>query len=540
MQQNKTKEQSKGQKGMSRHLLESAFLMGGLTMVSRVLGMVRDIVCARSYGTSWQWDGFIYAFMIPNFFRRLVAEGAVSSAFIPVYSQVLTQKGKDNAMAFANTALTLCGAGFIFVLLVLEIGLSYLMNVGALSETLKLTVDLLRFFFPYLCLMSVIAIGMGILNSHNHFLTPSLGPIFLNVFWIVGVLWVAPRLSKGETIVELRWVAGAILLSAFAQLFIQLPPLYRAGFRIRLVWDFFSDEIKTSFKLFLPAIVGFAIVPLNVLVDMTLGLLIGEGANSSLWYGNRLMQLPLGVFAISMGTALLPNLSGQFAGGKIKEAERAFRFALKSVLFIIVPCTVGLIVLRTPIIELLFQRGEFDATSTQRTANVLFCYSIGLFAYSGQKILTSGFYAVQNTRIPVRIAAFSFLLNIVMNLILMGPLKEAGLALATSLSAIVQFFLLFYFCQKKVVALDMNDILPVTSKMIFSSLLMGILCFVAFRMIPSVFPESATLSLAAKVFGAIVCSMASYPLLCALFGIREASSAVKWLFRKKPILEQDS
>lgn len=512
-------------------MVRSAGLMGIATLASRILGMVRDMICASLYGTTWQWDGFIYAFTIPNFFRRLVAEGAVASAFIPVYSQILTQKGEEAARHFANAVFSLTAVFFLGALLILEVGLSLLLDFGVLSPTLHLTVDLLRYFFPYLCIISLTAIGMGVLNSHKRFMVASLGPIFLNLFWIAGALWIVP-LFHADVHVQLRWLASIILFSAMVQLALQAMALRQMGFKHQWIWEMFSSEIQKSMRLFLPAIFGFAIVPLNVLVDMTIGLMIGEGANSTLWYANRLMQFPLAIFAIAMGTALLPSLAGQVAGNRMKEAEHTMRFSLIAVFLAVIPCTVGLIMLRQPIVELLFERGQFGAASTARTSAVLLCYTLGLFAYSGHKIVTSGFYAMHDTKTPVRTSFLCLFLNIFLNLILMKPFKEAGLALATSIASSIQFFILIYYLQKSGLALHLKEIFRTSIKILVASLLMGVVCVLSHRTLPNFFPDHPTASAFVRLFGAIGIGVLIYPVFCFFLRVHEIKAALEMFLNK--------
>ncbi len=515
-----------------KHLLEAAGLMGAMTLCSRILGMIRDVVSAKNFGTSWQWDAFLYAFMLPNFFRKLVGEGALSSAFIPVYSETLSQKGKDEAFRFAQVTLTLLIVVLAAFLLVMELVLNVVLKWGHFSPMITLTLDLLRWMFPYLLFMSLFVLGMGILNSHRHFLSPSLGPIIFDLFWIAGVLWITPQAGKAFEN-QVRWLTVVIVISGAAQVAAELPALYRMGFRIRWVWDMAYPGLKKTLHLFLPTVLGFAVVQINILVDSTCGLMIGEGANSSLWYGNRLMQFPLGIFAIAMGTALLPTIAAQNARQELESVRKTLSFALRSIFLIILPSSVGLIVLSKPIIQLLFERGQFDAVSTSRTAAVLLCYSIGLFAYSGQKIMTAGFYAAQNTRTPVKIAAASLLTNITLNLILMIPLKEAGLALATSIAGILQFSLLVFFYHRKTMRLDLQEIFQSFFKIGLASFAMGLTAWIVFNFSQKMIPGSNTMILLVHVLLAIFLSIASYLGFCFLFRVREVREAFVWSKEKK-------
>lgn len=514
-----------------KHLVKAAGVMGLMTLASRVLGMLRDIVSAKAFGTSWQWDAFVYAFSLPNFFRRLVGEGALSSAFIPVYSEILQTQGKQEAFKFANALISVLSAGFRVFLLIIEVALTLLMRVDAFPERLHLVFDFLRYFFPYLALMSLYAVGMGILNCHRHFFAPSLGPLVLNLAWIGGTVWVLFLADQGVA-GQLRWLALVLLVSGVLQDMVQVPYLRRIGFRSRWVWEPLYPGLKKTVKLILPVVLGFAVMQINLLVDATLAFWVGPGANSTLWYGNRLMQFPLGVFAVAMGMALLPTISNQVAAGQLDLAKKNISFSLRSIALIVIPCAAGLIVLAHPIVQMMYERGQFDAVSTQRTAAVLFCYSIGLFAYAGQKILTPAFHAVQNTKTPVRIAIICLLSNIVFNVILMQFMAEAGLALATSISGFLQFFLLGAALHRSVLKLPLREILVSFFRITLASLAMAATAWACHQLLLSVYPESGTLGQAVRVLGSICAAALLYPVYCFLLGVTEIKDALAWFGRR--------
>ena len=502
-----------------------------MTLASRILGMIRDIVSAKSFGTGWQWDAFIYAFMVPNFLRRIVGEGALSSAFIPVYSEIHAREGTTGAFHFTNVIATLLASVLVAAVLVAELVLHLLLKIETLPPTLHLTLNLLQLFFPYLWFISLFSLGMGVLNCHKHFLAPALGSVILDLVWIAAVLWLTsfagPNLSD-----QVRWLAMALLVSGAIQLAAELPPLYRAGFRLRWVWDLIHPGLKKTIDLLLPSIMAFAVVQINLLVDSTLAFFIGPGANSSLWYGNRLMQFPLGVFAIAMGTVLLPTIAHQTARKDLEAAKKSLSFALRSVFLIILPSTVGLIVLRIPIVQLLFERGEFDPVSTARTASVLMYYSFGLFAYSGQKIIAAGFYAVQDPRTPVKMGVIALVSNIILNLLLMGPMRESGLALATSLSGAIQFLLLIFLYDRRISNFPLGEIARSFGKIFLASLAMGFVCFLAFGGLQRAVPGRGTIELVVHVFGSISLSMLAFVGFCFLLRVSEMREALGWIIKK--------
>ena len=500
--------------------------------MSRILGMIRDIVSAKSFGTTWQWDALVYAFMLPNFLRRLVGEGAVSSAFIPVYAQITQKEGAEAASRFAGVVFTILFWGLVSLLGLLEIVLLFLLRIPSLAPVVHFTFELLQVLFPYLFFIALTALATGIQNCHHRFFSASLSPVILDLVWIIGVLWICPRGGpRSETRVFL--LALCLLVSGALQLGSQLPSVFRCGFSPRFVFDFRHPGLVRVAKLLLPALLGFAVVQINILVDMTMGLWCGAGANSSLWYGNRVMQFPLGVFAIAMGTAVLPAISHQTARQEIEEAKRTLAFALRVIFFIVLPSTAGLIALRTPIIQLLFQRGAFDAASTARTSFVLLCYTIGLFAYSGTKIIVTGFYSVQDTKTPMKIGAVALIANVFLNLILMQFLREAGLALATSLSGILNFALLVYLFQKKVGGFRIDEVLTSSMRILGASLLMGALAGYLFNWIHGAAVGGETLRLFLGVFGSISLSTLLYLGFCLFLRVPEIHEAIEWIRSRK-------
>lgn len=510
-----------------KKLLKAAGVVGLLTLASRILGMIRDIVSAKSFGTTWQWDAFIYAFMLPNFMRRLVGEGALSSAFIPVYAEIREKEGEEAAFRFGNVIFTLLFFFLVAFLLLVETGLFFLLKGPLLPPALRLTGELLQVLFPYLLFISLCALSMGILNCHRHFFSPSLGPVILDLAWITGVLWVSPWGGpRAEDRVFL--LAVCLLVSGALQLAVQLPSLSRQGFSLRLIFDWVHPGLRRVGRLVLPAILGFAIVQINILVDMTMGFWAGPGANSSLWYANRLMQFPLGVFAIAMGTALLPAISQHTARQEVEEAKKTLSFALRSIFFIIFPAMVGLMVLRTPIVELLFERGEFDALSTARTSFTLLCYSIGLFAFSGQKVIVTGFYSLQDTKTPMKVGAMALVVNLVFNLILIVPMKEAGLALATSISGIFNFLLLVYLFEKRIAGFGIREVAASSARILAASLLTGGAAWYFFRTFYAMTSGTETFRLLVGVLGSIAISCLIYAGLCLVFRVREMHEAVRW------------
>lgn len=490
-------------------LLKSAGTVSSMTFLSRILGLARDIASASLFGTSRVWDAFVIAFVIPNLLRRVVGEGALSSAFIPVYAEVLREKGAGQADRLTNVVQTLTFSGLAVLLVAVHFAVGFTLGNFALSAKVTMVLEFLQLLFPYILFLSLAAVTMGALHCRRRFLVPSLSPVVLNIAWILAVTLLCPLWAKGLA-AQAKVLAAAILLAGAAQFAFQLAALIKEGYRPKFVFEPKNTYALRTFKLMSPAALGFAIVQFNILVDMLLAFTLGDGANSSLWYGNRLMQFPLGVFAIAMGTALLPTMSHQSAAGDTDGLRSTLSFSLRSVFLIIIPASIGLIALREPIVRVLFERGSFDAHSTARTSATLLCYSLGLFAYSGSKVVTSGFYSLQDTKTPVKVGVFCMFTNLAFNLMLMGPLCEAGLALATAVSGTVQFLVLGWLLRRKVGDFGTGEIAFSFLKMTLAGLVMAAAAVGAFNFASSVLGGANFFLKAASLAAAIAAAVACY------------------------------
>jgi len=432
-----------------RRMIRNAGVVGGATVVSRVLGLVRDAVMAAIFGATPAADAFFVAFRIPNLMRQLFGEGALASSFVPVYTDILEKEGKKEAGQFASNLFSL----LILVLTVLTVlGVlfaPYLVRVIALgftpgSEVFNLTVLLTRWMLPYMVFICAAAMGMGILNSHHHFLTPAAAPALLNVSIIIAALLVAPGLT-----VPITALAWGVLVGGVLQLLVQLPPMKRRGVMPGIRIPVLTPEVRRMAIIMGPAVLGVAVYQVNVLVDTLLASFLPAGSITYLWYGNRMMQFPLGVFGIALATAALPTLSAQIAQGRKDDFRGTVSFSLGLTAFIGIPAALGLIALREPIIATLFGRGAFVVGDVKGAAQALLYYSVGLPLFIGIKILGRAFFALENTRIPFFAAGVALIVNILLNLLLMGPMGHGGLALATSLASGVNLVILArYFTLK--------------------------------------------------------------------------------------------
>ena len=458
-------------------LSKAAGTVSGMTLVSRVFGFFRDMVIAMAFGSSPSADAFFVAFRIPNMQRRILAEGAMTAAFIPVFTETLTKKGEPVAWKLAANLfniLILVLSSASLLILIFSPAVITIFAPGFIDEPGKfeLTVKLTRCMAPYLFFIGLAAFCMGVLNTLKVFALPAAAPISQNISMILSILFISPLMDE-----PIMGLAIGVVVGGALQLFIQLPAVLKKGMPFEKTLNFKQKEVFKIARLMGPVILGIAVYELNIMIDTLIASLLPGGSISYLYYGNRLVQLPLGIFAVALGVALLPTLSGQAAKGNLKELVQTLGFSIRLILFITIPATLGLIILREPIINTLWERGEFLASTTDGTAIALLYYSIGLCAYSGIKIIAPAFYSLQDTKTPAKIGIYSMILNTVLNLLLMGPLQHGGLALATSIAALFNVALLIYYLRKRLGLMGGRKILRSTVKMALAALAMGIITY---------------------------------------------------------------
>ena len=427
----------------------AAGAVGSMTMISRLFGFVRDLVLAMTFGASASADAFFVAFRIPNIQRRILGEGAVSAAMIPVYGEYLNTKSEEETKDFASNLFNIQLAVLVITSLAIVVFAPYLIMAFAPGfmdqpDKFELTVTLTRWMGPYLILVGMSAYCMGILNTHGVFTLSAAAPILVNVSMVLGALILSPYLEQ-----PILGLAIGVLVGGALQFLVQFPTTLRNGLTLQPTFNWKHSGIIKVGKLMVPAILGFGVYEINLLVDTLLASLLAEGSVSYLYYANRMVQLPLGVFGVALGVAILPMLTGQAARQETEEFRDTLAFGIRLILFITVPATVGLIILSFPIINTLWERGEFIRTTTEGTSLALIYYSVGLCAFAGTKVLVSAFYSLQDTKTPMKIGVYSMLLNVTLAIILMGPLKHGGIALATSLSSIFNAGALVFLLKKR-------------------------------------------------------------------------------------------
>jgi len=458
-------------------ITKAATTIGIGTFLSRILGFLRDMVIANFFGAGMAADAFFVAFRIPNLWRRFVGEGSLTISFIPVYTEYLTKRPKEDVQEVTHVAFTIAGV-LLLILTILGILFSPILiriiapGFTRIPEKFQLTVTLNQIIFPYLFFMGLFALSMGILNSLRHFFAPAFAPIFLNISIILSVFLFYHAFEKPVMTLAIGVLAGGVI-----QLLFQIPFLLKRGVSFRFNFNFQNPAIKRIGLLMIPGLIGTAVYQINVFVDTIFASFLPGGSVSYLFFADRLMEFPLGIFAIAIGMASLPSLSGLASQGKMEELKETLSFTFRLVSFISIPAMIGLIALKTPIINLLFQRGKFDYNATVMTVKALLFYSVGLWAIAGARTVVPAFYSLQDTKTPLRIALICLGANVVFNALLIYPLKHAGLALATSISSTLNLILLYRKLSPRLGGIEIRKNFRSLLRILFCSLPMGFVAY---------------------------------------------------------------
>ncbi len=498
-------------------VIRSAGVVGGYTMLSRALGLIRDILMAGFFGTTLPMSAFVVAFTVPNLFRRLFGEGALSAAFVPVFIETREKEGEAEAWSVARNILSMLTL-FLSVIIVLGIVFItlYLLRPG-IGEKAAMTLPLLRIMLPYTLFICLAAMCMAILNSYHHFATPAFAPSLLNIVWILAVLLVCPFLGD-QPEQQIFGVAWAVLVAGMLQFGVQLPKMTSYGYRPGWSLQFRDRRVRRVFRLMGPASLGMAITQINVLIDRLMAVWIGPWAPAALFFSERLIYFPQGIFATALSTVLLPVFSGHAARADHDRILRTINQSLRNLFYVMIPASIGLLVLARPIVQMIFEWREFGETSTDFTALALMFYAPGLLVFSLSKVFVPAFYALQDTRTPVKVALFTVCLKIALSLlfILTWPLhlKHAGLALATVLAEAVNGVVLAWLLHRRLGAPGWGAVAASVLRCLGASLVMAVCAVYAQRHILNALlgmeavPEKAAQIVA--VLAAIVVGMGVY------------------------------
>ncbi|MFH1873836.1 MAG: murein biosynthesis integral membrane protein MurJ [Pseudomonadota bacterium] len=447
-------------------------VIGFFTLISRILGLGRDMALAYAFGATMFADAFYVAFRIPNLLRRLVAEGSLTIAFVPIYTEYL-HKSRKNAYDVACVVFTFLSMVLVGIVLLGVLFAPWIVKLVALGfedtpEKYQLTVILTRIMFPYIFLISLVALAMGILNSLKRFAAPAAAPILLNIAIIFGALFLKNYFVEPTTAVAIGVLIGGVL-----QLSLQIPFLIKEGMLPHFKFQPKHPALKKLLLMMIPSAYGAAVYQVNVLVITFLASFLAHGSVSYLWYADRISEFPLGIFAIAVATATLPTLSDHAVAKDVKAFRDTTNFALRLVFLIDIPAAIGLFILAEPIVRVLFQRGVFDVQATLATAGTLKMFALGIPFVSGVRNLVPAFFALRSPKTPVIIATVALVVNAVMALLLMQTMLYRGLALAMALASSINFALLIIFLRRKIGRLGARKIIASVGRSILASSLMG-------------------------------------------------------------------
>ena len=456
-------------------LAKAAGVISAATLISRLLGLAREQIFAAFFGAGFAVDAFQVAFRIPNLLRDLFAEGAMSAAFVPTLTRVQEKDGREAAMRLANLVINflvvvvsaICLLGIVFAH---EIVPLMAPGFGSIPGKLELTTQMTQIMTPFLLLVAVAAAVMGVLNTRRVFFVPAIAPTMLNLALIAAGFLIAPFCPRFG-LQPIVGMAFGVILGGLGQLFIQVPALVRQGYRWRPEISFRDPGVVRIVTLMAPAAIGLAATQVNIFVNTLLASFLPQGSVSWLNYAYRLMQLPIGLFGVAIATVTLAEVARHAARKDMPELKRTLSFSLRFGLFLTLPATFLLIALAHPIVVLLYQHGRFGAGDSWQTAQALWAYAAGLSAFSAVRVMVPVYYALGMTRIPVTISFITIAVNVVLNLVLMGPLQHRGLALATSIASVLNFVLLFEMLRRKIGPMGGRMLLRSSVKITFAAAL---------------------------------------------------------------------
>jgi putative peptidoglycan lipid II flippase len=512
-------------------MLKSSGAMGAATVLSRVLGLLRELAYAAFMGTSAVAGAFHVAFTIPNLFRRLLGEGALTAAFIPIFKAKEREAGEAEMWHAANAVISGLVVSAALVSAVVMVGITLLLRWGSWSEYTTLMLRLLQIMFPYMLLVCLAATFMGMLNARGHFFIPSLGAALLNVVMIGSVLWLAPGL--GETLeTQIFGLAIGVLLAGLAQAAFQIPHLRREGYRYQWVVPWKDPTVREVVRKMVPASVGVAAFQLNVLITQLIAFTVHEPIVAAFNYSVRLMEFPQGVFGISLATFLLPTLSGLAADKNYAAFRVTMRQGLSYLLFLNLLASVLLVVLAEPIVRLLFERGRFDPGSTAEVSVALACLAPGLVAFSSVNIMARAFYALGDTITPMKISVFCLGTNLVLVLILVEPFRAAGLGVANTFTSFLNFGLLTYGLRRKLGRLELGELRKSLSPALAAALLAGLVAWGLSRSWQSSLGHSTLLLRVGAVFVPMIAAGMIYWCVTLWAGVPAARDMIQLVSRK--------
>ena len=522
-----------------RSLLKSAGVVGSITLLSRMLGLVRDAIIAARLGAGFFSDCFNIAFEIPNLTRRVLGEGALSAFIVPVYSRARKEDTETHGWRFVSNAINIF---FIVTLIMTFLGIIFSKELfiafGGIkffakgeTEYINLGVGLTRIMFPYLIFMTIGALLMGILHAHRHFSTPTFGSVTMNVTIIVGGLLYAHMAQRPFTFV----LAWAVAIAGILRVAIMIPPLLSRGFHYFPVFKPKSPHMRSLFKMMIPATIGLAVVEINVSVDANFANFLGPGRITCLRYANQIIQFPLALFAASIGTAILPQISHLLLEGKKKELGETVSFAFRLLMIIFIPATAGLIFLGQPIVEVILQRGRWTAEASYNTNFALTFYALSLVPVSFLRLITPVYYARENVMAPFKASLIGLASNICLNtfFILFTPLEQGGLALATAIADSINFYILYRGEKELFGPAFIRAVRRTFYPTLAASICMGLGAWALHKELLQLHPADHFVLKAAYLLISVGAGLGLYVFFGRIFRIPEMNRAIRLLLKRK-------
>lgn len=522
--------------GMSEkhHITRAAGSLGSATLISRIAGLIRDMVIASQYGAGLMTDAFFMAFTLPNLLRRFFAEGSLTAAFVPTFSEVTKLEGEAEARRVATICWTLLLLVMIVVTLagiiaspIIVKGIGY--GFAEIPGKLELTDSLARVMFPFILFVSLLALVTGILNVRGHFFLPAFSPVILNLSMIACALLLSDQFST-----PIMALAIGVLLGGFLQLGMQFPLLFSLGFRPALNWNFHHPAVVRISRLMLPGIAGVAIYQINIVVTRLLASFLQEGSVSYLYYGQRLFEFPQGIVIASLAQAVLPAMSRQMTANDTAGFKDSLRFSFELLLLLILPATIGLVLCAVPVYSLFFMSGEFSFDAVSKTSYALMAYAPGLLFVGISRVVVPAFYSMKDTRTPVWVSFWTLIVNLVAGLVLMQSFNHVGLAIALTLASLFNAVVLTVLLTRRIGSLSLQALTGSVLRILPALLLMGITTWIilgfgswengAYKL------QNALILATAVLSGAIV-----YLVACRLFGVSILSELRELLQKRRAV-----
>lgn len=514
-------------------------IVGLCTLLSRVLGLIRDMGMAALFGTGVVMDAFSVAYRIPNLARRLFGEGALTAAFLPVFVREDAHSGRDSAWRLATSVLSALAVVLCGIVLVGELLLWLLHGFGGFGAETQLLIELTAMMLPYLLLICLAAQVSAVLHALGHFTWPALLPVILNVVWIAGLWTVIPNLSEAES--QIYAVTGCVLIGGCLQFVAPIPKLFQLGYRYDLAWSQTKTAVREIGRAMLPIVLGLSITQINTLADSLIawgfsappngntdaGLFgrfaypLESGTASALYFGQRMYQFPLGVFGAALGTVLFPLLARHAQNHRLDALRDVLTTGLSLVISIGVPASVGLMLIANPLTVLLFQHGAFDAHASQQTSTMIVAYGCAVWAYCGLLIAHRAYYAIGDRSTPLRVGVVAVICNLLLNLTLIWFIGGVGLALATAFCATGQFIAVAWLVQSHIGRLDWRRIGTTTFRTALATMVMAAACLLALNYAGIDSDDASLGERLLHVLFPVAASIAAFGIVARLIGLNE-------------------